>query len=384
MRKPYRQERNPKDGWIRFAISIVIFLGVSASVFAYNRYQQRLAEEAVWYDENAESSPETTSALSAEQVQSFQVTDLSTYEYYRQALNDWKEDPDGTVWYQDKHYRRNSYVKAILAMGIDRTDALTEEAVDDYYGTGNADAMFLIAQDTAHNQIRMLMLPRDAIAEMDLMDLEGNFAGTAIQNLTLAWSYGDGGKRSADNAVKTVSKMLCGLKIDHYAAANMTILSELNDAVDGVTVTIPNDELMKRVPEWTKGSVITLHGDEAETFLRYRDINMDNAANYRMQQHQAYIMGFYDAVRKKKSTDSNIITELYDLTEGNMITDMQKDALLKLGMDTVNTGSFGSEDILNLPGIALPADETWPWDRVFIDYSSTIPILLDLFFREIG
>ena len=316
-RKPLRNQNN-RENIIRLCVSLVLFSLVSVSVFAYSRYQRKLAEQAVWYE--AESTEISMNAADIEASEaavspdnSFQITDLSTYDYYRQPLKDWSDEGNGVITYKGQRYRRNSYIKAILAMGVDRKDTLTEEAVTDYYGTGNADAMFLLVQDTAHNTVKILMLPRDAIVEMDLMDLEGNLQGTAIQNLTLAWSYGDGGKRSAENAIKSVSKMLCGLKIDYYMATNMAILGQINDAVDGVTVTIPNDELQKKVPEWTKDSVVTLHGDEAETFLRYRDITMDNAANYRMQQHQAYILGFYDAVRKKKNTDSNIITELYDL-----------------------------------------------------------------------
>ena len=374
---------------IRLCVSLVLFSLVSVSVYAYSRYQRRLAEQAVWYE--AESTKTPTNAADTETFEAaaspdnpFQITDLSTYDYYRQPLKDWCNEGNGVVSYQGQRYRRNTYVKAILVMGVDRKDKLTEEAVTDYYGTGNADAMFLLAQDTAHNTIRILMLPRDAIAKMDLMDLEGNVVGTAVQNLTLSWSYGDGGKKSAENAVKTVSNMLCGLKIDQYAAANMALLGEVNDAVDGVTVTIPNDELIKTVPEWTKGKTVTLHGGEAETFLRYRDITMDNAANFRMQQHREYMLGFYDAVRKKSRTDSNIITELYDLLQDHMITDMPKDRILKLGLDTINTGNLTEEDILSLPGIAKAADESWPWDRVYVDYGNAIPMILELFYREIG
>ncbi len=362
------------------------FLIVSGGILTFSLYQRRIASEAVMYQSNSEGyyselqNIEDTVYLAEQQASG----EVDAYQQYTKAKNNWTTDPDGTVWYQGKHYRRNSYVKAVLAMGVDRKDEMSEEAVTDYYGTGNADAMFVLAQDTARDKIRILMLPRDAIVEMDLYDLDGSFQGTALQNLTLAWSYGDGGNLSAENAVKTVSNMLCDLTIDHYAATNMAMLGQVNDAVDGVTVTIPNDELQKRVPEWTRGTTVTLHGEEAETFLRYRDKNMDNAASFRMQQHRAYILGFYDAVKRKSASDSNIVTELYDLVQGNMITDLNKGEFLKLGMDGLNSqGGLTSEDIISLPGLGVPADENWPYDRVFVDYASAIPIILDFFYREI-
>ncbi len=48
-------------------------------------------------------------------------------------------------------------------------------------------------------------------------------------------------------------------------------LKPLNDAVDGVTGTIDDPELEKRDPAFKPGTSVTLMGDQAEAFLRYRD-----------------------------------------------------------------------------------------------------------------
>ena len=65
-------------------------------------------------------------------------------------------EPDGeitvdlsadTITWQGKTYKKNTYIKAILCMGVDRSDAMTETM--EQGKAGQADGIFLIAQDTA-------------------------------------------------------------------------------------------------------------------------------------------------------------------------------------------------------------------------------------------
>lgn len=54
--------------------------------------------------------------------------------------------------YKGKNYRRNQYVKAILCMGVDRSDTMTE--TKELGLAGQSDGIFLIAQDTARPYIK--------------------------------------------------------------------------------------------------------------------------------------------------------------------------------------------------------------------------------------
>ena len=60
--------------------------------------------------------------------------------------------------YKGKNYRRNQYVKAILCMGVDRSDTMTE--TKELGLAGQSDGIFLIAQDTARHTLKILMIPR--------------------------------------------------------------------------------------------------------------------------------------------------------------------------------------------------------------------------------
>ena len=59
------------------------------------------------------------------------------------------------VEYSGKRYRRSSYVKAILCIGVDRSGEMTEKTTTGF--GGQADGVFLIAQDTARNTIKILI-----------------------------------------------------------------------------------------------------------------------------------------------------------------------------------------------------------------------------------
>lgn len=150
-------------------------------------------------------------------------------QWHRVQAGNTPAEPDGGVEYQGKSYRRNTYIKAILCMGIDRPGSL-EETMTAGFG-GQADGIFLVAQDTARDRIKVLVIPRDTMTEIMLTDLSGNELGSSIQHLTLAYAYGDGREKSCRYMTEAVSRLLGGLSIDGYMAVSMSVLPLANDKV---------------------------------------------------------------------------------------------------------------------------------------------------------
>lgn len=288
------------------------------------------------------------------------------------------KNDDGTWTWNGEKYKRNSYVKAILCIGVDRSDNLSETK-ETTWG-GQADGIFLVAYDTSNDRMKILMIPRDTITEVDQIDEKGNYEQTWLTHLNLAYAFGDGRHVSAKNTVKATSGALCGLDIDHYIAADMKLIPLVNDQIGGVTVTIPNGELVKENPLWIKGSEILLKGDDAERFIRYRDTSKDGTPVTRMTQHKAYISGFSKKIREEAEKNTNIVAEIYDTIEKEVVTDLNKGQLLKLGVSAVSDEDFGEEDIISLPGTVI----TLEYDEVYLDYSQVVPIVLDLFYRKCG
>ena len=73
---------------------------------------------------------------------------------------------------------------------------------------GQADGLFLIAQDTVRNTVKILMIPRDTMTDIMLTDLSGNELGKDLQHLNLAYAYGDGRERSCEYMAEAVSELL--------------------------------------------------------------------------------------------------------------------------------------------------------------------------------
>lgn len=283
---------------------------------------------------------------------------------------------ENPVIYQGATYRRNQYVKAILCMGVDRSDTMTESK--EFGAAGQSDGIFLIAQDTVHHSLKILMIPRDTMTEIPIANDNGA-PDTKITQLTIAYAYGDGREGSCENTVWSVEKLLSGFSIDNYLAVDTTVVAKLNDAVGGVTVTIPTDGMEKRDPAFVKGAQVTLHGDQAEAFVRYRDITRDFSALYRMDQQQEYITQYFKAVKEASRTDSQAVTHLFDLIRDYMITDMSKDQYLKIAMDGLDAGNLTGQDFYTVPGTG---ETTKTFDVYRADRQAVIPIILNLFYRE--
>ncbi len=245
---------------------------------------------------------------------------------------------------------------------------------------GQSDGIFLIAQDTVRNTIKILMIPRDTMTDITLTDLSGNILGKDMQHLTLAYAYGDGREKSCEYMVDAVSGLLGGLKIEWYLAADMSAIPMLNDEVGGVTVTIETEGMEQRDPALVKGETVTLKGKQAETFVRFRDIKIGHSALFRMDQQQQYIKAFFEAVQKGSAHDSGLVVRLFDKVQEYMVTNMAKDQYLKIAMDAVGSGRLSDEDFYTVPGEGVVTPR---YDEFYADQEALTPVILELFYREL-
>ena len=72
--------------------------------------------------------------------------------------------------------------------------------------------------------------------------------------------------------VEAVSHLFYGIPIHGYCSLNMEVITLINDAVGGVTVTVPED-LKYGDAEMGKGSR-SISGEDAYTFVQYRDTRL--------------------------------------------------------------------------------------------------------------
>lgn len=289
-----------------------------------------------------------------------------------------RDNRNGEIRYQGKNYRRNTAMRAILLIGVDTKGKMEFHTVSGQ--GGQADGVFLVAQDAARDRVKILMIPRDSMTEITLFDLSGNELGKDVQHLTLAYAYGDGREKSCELMTEAVSNLLGNLKIDGYAAVNISAIPILNDAVGGVTVTVRDEGLEKRDPALKMGETVTLCGTQAETFIRYRDITKSQTAIGRMERQKQYMQGYMQATKAAAAKDDRLIPDLMNQLQSYMVTNMAKDQYLDMALSVLNSqDSLGDGDILTVPGEAV---ETDLYDEYHVDREALMPMVLDLFYVE--
>lgn len=372
------------SGWLRKNRTALRSCGIAAAVigtglavwYGVGMYQQRKAEEAMIaarYETQQENPEETL----AEMAQEDQESADSGTQTGKEMLFE-----ENTVFWNGKTYKRNTYVKAVLCMGVDRDGPMTETTLSG--DGGQADGIFLLANDTARGSMKILLIPRDSMTEITKTDTSwtetnGAKLGEVVDHLSLSYAYGDGREKSCEYTKQAVSHLLMGLKIDSYMAADLEIIASLNDEVGGVTVTIPTMGMEQADPEFVFGQTVRLKGEQAERFVRFRDTERDNSAISRMEQQKLYISGFFQAVKEKNRTESNITEHLFEMSQDYMVTDMAKDEYLKLAINALEGEGLTSASFKMAPGTGT-ATETY--DEYYVDQEALVPILLDLFYRE--
>lgn len=284
---------------------------------------------------------------------------------------------EGLIAFQGDTYERRPTVKAILCIGVDSSGMMEKKVTG---AGGQADGIFLIAHDVAADRVKILMIPRDTMTPITLTDLSGNVLGKDVQHITLAYGYGDGRELSCEWLAEAVSELLSGLKIDGYLAMNTSMISTLNDMVDGVTVRVPVDGMERIDPSFVKGAEVTLYGKQAERFVRFRDSAIDNSAITRMSQQKQYLEGFFTAIKQKAARDDGVITRLMNIIERDMITNMPKDQYMDMGLAVLGSQeSLSGDDILIIPGEAVTTER---FDEFHHDPEGTLKTVLDLFYRK--
>lgn len=348
--KTVKKAGKKKREWLITAA--VIFVILFAAV-TWNLYQEKRAAEAeaeLWREQISQEDPNGDSQYGAIQK---------------------------SIEFEGKTYHRNTFVKAILCMGIDRKEPLMEPAVSG--AGGQSDGIFLIAQDTARDMVQILAIPRDTMTKIPLTDLSGNILGYDTQHLTLAYAYGDGREKSCQFMSQAVTELLGGLQIDGYIAVSMGALKPLNDAVGGVTVTIDDPEMEKRDPSFVPGATVTLMGDQAETFLRYRDTGKSQSAIDRLERQKSYITGYAAAMQKKAAREDGLALRLLETAAPYMVTDLSRDQYLDMTMAFLNSSQqLRDGDIRILPGEGV---ETKIYDEYLPDQEGITQMVLDLFYR---
>lgn len=289
-------------------------------------------------------------------------------------------DPD-LVWHDGKAYRYNEDLVTILCMGIDQRTKVIEQKDDVSGESGQADSIFLVVLDSAARKIKVIAISRDTMTEIPIFDYRGNYIGDAVNHLGLAYAFGNGKETSCQYMVDSVSNLFYGIPINGYAAFHMETIAKINDAVGGVTVTIPED-MTKADPSMEKGTTMTLDGRKAYTFVRWRDTTIDNSNNLRIARQKQYILNFFRQALEAVRKDYTLPVNLYQEFEEEMVTNIALDNAVYLITEASNM-TFHEDSLTILKG---DAGRGSVYDEVYVDDDALYELILETFYiqEEVG
>jgi len=237
-------------------------------------------------------------------------------------------EPTPTIEYKGEQYQLKSGITTILVLGTDKySDEIASET--SFRNGGQADFILVIVIDDEAQTVTAIPIDRDTISDITILGVLGNETGTRETQICLAHGFGDGAEQSCELQCQAVSRFLLGIEIPYYVAVSMDGISELNDAIGGVTVTL-KDDFSALDPEMTLGKSITLKGAQAEYFVRNRrDINVGTNES-RMARQKEYWCSLKGCLLMSdgKERSKGDIEAILDQLSPYMITNMKRGRMI--------------------------------------------------------
>ena len=284
-------------------------------------------------------------------------------------------DDSNTVTWQGKTYKYNQNLSNYLLLGVDkRTPAETRVGKAD---AGQADALFLLSLNRKTKEMTLISIPRDTMTDVESFDLEGKSLGKSKDHISLSYGYGDGGAESCKLTQEAVSNLFYGLPIQGYLAMNLDGIPELAKSVGGLTVTVPNNSLEYKYPEFSEGAEVTLTEENTEIFVRSRDVDESQSAIYRMERQKAFLDAFSKKAKECYEQNAKFAANLFVAIKPYTVTNISEDRLMKL-FQTADEGDGYTE--WTVPG---EGTQGLSYDEYHVDDDALYTKVMETFYQEV-
>ena len=281
-----------------------------------------------------------------------------------------------SILYGGKEYQQKSRLTSILFLGI---DTWTEEtaAANNFRNGGQSDFLLLMIIDRDRRMVTPVQIDRDTMAEITILGVLGNVAGTRNAQICLSHGFGDGGAQSSLFTVDAVSKLLLGVPVDFYISMQLDGIAVLNDVLGGVTVRL-EDDFTSLDATMIRGETVTLQGRQAEYYTRHR-MNIGIGTNEsRMKRQQNYMQQATEIFDTRLQADSNFVGTAFDALEPYLETGMRRGRMIN---EAWNTRSYQRMPTLQLPGEHTVGDDGFI--EFHADERALTEMVLSLFYQEL-
>lgn len=282
----------------------------------------------------------------------------------RKRREGWVER-DG-VWYAPKQDQ-----ETMLLIGMDKMDPL--EASESYNNNTQSDFLLLAIFDNTKETTTLLHINRDTMAQIPVLGVTGQPAGSITGQLALAHTYGSGLQDSCVNTVNAVSDFLYGIKIDHYVAMTMGAVPYINDLVGGVPVTVL-DDFSGIDDSLVEGETITLKGEQALHYVRIRGGLEDSSNLNRMKRQQQYLESMAEQIGKLDENFSVSPQQISTISK-YIISDCSIDTLSRMAEQFVD---YPLQEMQDIQGEAIVGEE---YMEFYADEAALQEQILDLFYE---
>ena len=287
-------------------------------------------------------------------------------------------DEGKTIQYDGKTYKYNEDVIFIAFMGVDKDSLDTIEGVE--YSAGQSDTNMLVAIDTETGKTSLIIIPRDSMVDVNILNSEGKQIGISEMQLCLAYAYGNGTDTSCENVLMSMERLLYGIEIENYYSLDLKGIGSLNDAVGGVEVTAL--ETINNL--CYEGQRITLWGRNAQTYVQVRDTSTFNSDSLRRRRQIQYAKAFAAKAFSEIKSDFSRVSDIYNSASEYSYSNFDISRVTYLAsvlVDNYSTFSIKDEDIYVLPG---EATKPGMYLQVRLDKKAVLETILKVFYNEVN
>lgn len=272
------------------------------------------------------------------------------------------------ITYEGQKYEYNYDLRNILFIGVDKADEFTEQMSG---RGGQADALILLSLDKNNKTISLLEISRDSMTDVEIYGIDGKKLATERLQVALQYAYGDGTKRSCQLTKEAVSNLLYGIPIHSYVALAVDGVSKVTELMGGVELTVPED-YTNIDSDFAKGATIVLKGEQAERYVRYRDINVTGSNNQRMERQTQFIKALAMQLQGKNAA---WYQQLFSGAEEYITTNISTEEMDRLSKYQM------SQDIQVVPGVTKQGEVH---DEFVVDNEQLQKIIIKSFYKSIN
>ena len=299
------------------------------------------------------------------------VRDYRSREVLEEEVQMGEEAGFEAITYRGERYRYNTDLKTILFMGVDNTE---EVEVKEYAGRGGqADVLMLFILNTSEKTIQTLQISRDSMVEVDVYDMDGEQIAKEKAQIALQYAYGDGAKKSCLLTKEKVTELLYGIPIQSFVSLNIDGIAAVSEAIGGIEITIPEDYTMID-PSFEKGATVSLKGELAEKYVRYRDTSVTGSNNNRMERQHQVVEAAAVQIPERLKEDKNLYNKLLSDAKPYMVTDLTTGEIDRLA--TYDS----APNIEQVPGNVIAGEKH---DEYHVDDEKLYDLLVKLFYKKV-